>query len=183
MAVGRPREFDPGQVEDHAMRLFWAHGYDRVSISDVAAAAGVNRRGIYAEFSSKEQLFTRATRRYLAGPGGYTAKALTQPTARGVAEAMVHGAVEAVSGDTAGCLTVGDAPGLPDLRDATVRLLADRFVEAVAGGELAEVDPLILARWIAAVCQGLAVQARSGASRAELHDVARMALAGWPGGR
>ena len=183
MAVGRPREFDPDQVEDHAMHLFWERGYDTVSISDVAAAARVNRRGIYAEFGSKEQLFTRATQRYLAGPGGYTAEALTKPTARGVAEAMVHGAADTVSGDTPGCLTVVEAPGLPELRDAAVRLLAERFDVAVADGELPEVDTLVLARWIAAVCQGIAVQARSGASRTELHDVATMALAAWPGGR
>jgi len=51
----------------------------------------------------------------------------------------------------------------------------------VADGELAGIDTLVLARWIAAVCQGIAVQARSGASRADLHAVAAMALAGWPG--
>jgi AcrR family transcriptional regulator len=181
MAVGRPREFDPEQVEDEAMRLFWAHGFDGVSISDVAAATGVNRRGIYAEFGSKENLFERAKRRYLAGPGGYTTEALTQSTAREVAEAMVHGAADTVSGDVHGCLLVGNGPGLVEFRDATVRLLAQRFDAAVADGELTGIDTLVLARWIAAVCQGIAVQARSGASRTDLHAVAEMALAGWPG--
>ena len=42
----------------------------------------------------------------------------------------------------------------------------------MADGELAGVDTLVLARWIAAVCQGIAVQSRSGASRADLHAVA-----------
>ena len=180
MTVGRPREFDPDQVEDAAMRLFWEHGFDRVSITDVTAATGVNRRSIYDEFGSKEMLFERAIQRYLAGPGGYLSEALTRPTAREVADAMVHGAADTVSGDPQGCLTVGDAPGLPELRDATVHQLAERFDVAVADGELAGVDTLVLARWIAAVCQGIAVQSRSGASRADLHAVAEMALAGWP---
>ncbi len=57
MTVGRPREFDPAQIEDAAMKLFWDRGFDAVSISDVTAATGVNRRSIYAEFGSKEQLF------------------------------------------------------------------------------------------------------------------------------
>ena len=178
MTVGRPREFDPDQVEDAAMRLFWEHGFDGVSISDVTTATGVNRRSVYDEFGSKEQLFERSLRRYLAGPGGYLHDALTQPTAREVAEAMMHGAADTVSGEIRGCLTVGEAPGLPEMRDATVHQLADRFEDA---SELTGVDTLVLARWVVAVCQGIAVQARSGASREDLHAVADIALVGWPG--
>lgn len=181
MTVGRPREFDPDVVEDVAMKLFWEHGYDGVSISDVVASTGVNRRSIYAEFGSKEHLFERAMQRYLAGPSSYLAEAMTRPTAREVAGAMVHGAADTVSGEPSGCLTVGEAPGLAEFRDTTVHQLAVRFDAAVADGELTGVDTLVLARWIAAVCQGIAVQARSGASRADLHAVADMALAGWPG--
>ncbi|ODR20500.1 TetR/AcrR family transcriptional regulator [Mycolicibacterium porcinum] len=180
MAVGRPREFDSDQVEDIAMKLFWDRGFDGVSISDLTAATGVNRRGIYAEFGSKEGLFERAKQRYIAGPGGYMAEALTRPTAREVAEAMVHGAADATSGDPHGCLLVGNAAGLAEFRDAAVHELAHRFDEAVAAGELTDVDTLMLARWIAAVCQGISIQARSGATRKELHAIADLALAGWP---
>ena len=180
MTVGRPREFDPAEVEDVAMRLFWERGFDAVSISDVTAVSGVNRRGIYAEFGSKENLFARATQRYLAGPGGYIVDALAQPTAREVAHAMVHGAADTVSGDTHGCLTVGRAPGFEESREASVRQLAQRFDVAVADGDLTGVDTELLARWILAVTQGLSIQARSGATRAELHAVADLALAGWP---
>ncbi|ALI27651.1 Transcriptional regulator, TetR family [Mycolicibacterium fortuitum] len=180
MAVGRPREFDAEEVEGIAMKLFWEHGFDGVSVSDLTAATGVNRRSIYAEFGSKEQLFERVKRRYLAGPAGYTAEALARPTAREVAEAMVHGAAETASGDVQGCLLTRNDPGLAEFRDAAVRQLAHRFDEAVADGELSEVDTLLLARWIAAVCQGISIQARSGASCEELHAIADLALAGWP---
>jgi hypothetical protein len=98
-----------------------------------------------------------------------------------VAEAMMHGAADTVSGDPHGCLLAGTGPGLAEFRDATVRQLAERFDEAVADGELTGVDTLVLARWTAVVCQGISVQARSGASRSDLHAVAEMALAGWPG--
>lgn len=179
MAVGRPREFDPDQVVDAAMKLFWAHGFDGVSISDVTAATGVNRRSIYAEFGSKEQLYERVTERYNAGPGGYIGEALLQPTARGAVEAMVHGAADTVSADPRGCLTVDDGPGLAEMREATVHRIAERFDAAVADGELSGVDTMVLARWIAAVCQGIAIQARSGASRADLHALADRALTGW----
>ncbi|WP_197381786.1 TetR/AcrR family transcriptional regulator [Mycolicibacterium mengxianglii] len=183
MTVGRPREFDLGEVEEVAMKLFWERGFDAVSISDVSVATGVNRRGIYAEFGSKQALFERAMRRYLAGPGGYMTEALTRPTAHEVAEAMVHGAADTVSGEIRGCLTVGNAPGLAELRDETVQRLAERFDTAVADGELEGVDTLLVARWVLAVGQGISIQARSGASRAELHAVADLALTNWPGPR
>lgn len=181
MAVGRPREFDPEQVVDTAMKLFWARGFDSVSISEVTAATGVNRRSIYAEFGSKEQLYERALQRYHAGPGGYLLAALALPTAREVAEAMLHGAADTVSGEPHGCLTVDDGPGLAEMRAATVHKIAERFDEAVAAGELTGIDTLVLARWLAATSQGIAIQARSGASRADLHALANLALAGWPG--
>ncbi|MGV9796709.1 TetR/AcrR family transcriptional regulator [Mycobacterium sp. NPDC003449] len=180
MAVGRPREFDPDTVEDIAMKLFWDRGFDGVSISDLTAATGVNRRGIYAEFGSKEQLFERAKWRYIAGPGGYMAEALTRPTAREVAEAMVHGAANATSSGPHGCMLVGNTNGLAEFRDAAVHELARRFDESVAAGELSGVDTLLLARWIAAICQGISIQSRSGASREELHAIADLALVGWP---
>lgn len=183
MAVGRPREFDPDQVVEAALQLFWAHGFHGVSISDISAAAKVNRRGIYAEFGSKEKLYQRVVDRYLAGQGGYVAAALTLPTAAEVAKAAVHGAADTSSSGPQGCLTVDDGPGLAELREALVQRIARRFDAAVADGELAAVDTVVLARWIAAVCQGIAVQARSGASRDELHALADMALAGWPGSR
>ena len=157
------------------MRLFWERGFDGVSISDVTAATGVNRRSVYAEFGSKEGLFARAATRYLAGPGDYMTAALTRPTAREVAEAMLHGAADTVSGDIPGCLTVGEAPGLAELREATVHRLATRFADF---GD----ESMVLARWVIGVCQGIAVQARSGASRDDLHAVAELALRGWPGG-
>jgi len=162
------------------MTLFWARGFDGVSISDVSEATGVNRRSIYAEFDSKENLFARAARRYMAGPGNYLVDALAQPTAREVAEAMVHGAARTVSGTIPGCLTVDRAPGLVELREATVHQLAERFERAVAEGDLSGVDPVLLARWVLTICQGLAVQARSGATRDELQAVADLGLAGWP---
>ena len=193
MAIGRPREFDPDTVLETVMELFWEHGYDGVSISDLTDATGINRRSLYAAFGSKTELFQRAVQRYMAGPAGYIADALRRPTAWDVANAMVHGAVDAntTPDRPRGCLLVQGALAAGD--DATavraelarqrsdgVAALARRFDDAQAAGELPGVDTVVLARWINAVCQGFAVQARSGATRDELHDVADQSLTGWP---
>jgi AcrR family transcriptional regulator len=193
MTVGRPREFDPDRVVETAMELFWEHGFDGVSISDLTAATGINRRSLYAAFGSKEDLFAKAVQRYMSGPAGYIADALRQPTALDVSRAMVHGAVDANTcpGRPRGCLLVhgalaagDDADSVRDdlaqQRDAAVTALASRFDEAQAAGELTGVNTRALSRWINAVCQGISVQARSSATREELHEVADLALAGWP---
>src|SRR5262245_12802114 len=193
MTVGRPREFDPDRAVETAMELFWEHGFDGVSISDLTAATGINRRSLYAAFGSKDDLFAKAVERYMSGPAGYIADALRQPTALDVSRAMVHGAVDANTrpGRPRGCLLVHGALAAGDdadsvrvdlaqQRDAAVTALARRFDEAQAAGELKGVNTLALSRWINAVCQGISVQARSGATREELHEVADQALVGWP---
>jgi AcrR family transcriptional regulator len=193
MAIGRPREYDPHTVLDTAMRLFWEHGYDGVSITDLTDATGINRRSLYAQFGCKEQLFREAVQHYVTGPGGYAADALTQPTARQVAYAMTHGAADATSTPDRphGCLLVQGALAvgadatrlqvdLAEMRSAGVQVLAERFAEAQAAGEIPGQDPAALARWVASICQGIAVQAAGGATRAELHAIADQALKGWP---
>lgn len=193
MTIGRPRMFDPEWVLDIAMRLFWAHGYEGVSISDLTAATGINRRSLYAEYGSKADLFRAAVRRYQAGPGGYAERALALPTAWDTAYAMVHGAVDASSGTAGprGCLLVQGALAAGDeatelhaelaqLREDGITELAERFRAAQLVGELPGADPELLARWIGAISQGLAVQANSGVDRDELHAVADQALRAWP---
>lgn len=183
MAIGRPRGFEPDTVLDIATRLFWEHGYDGVAISDITAATGINRRSLYDTFGSKEELFHRAIEHYVSGQGGYAAVALSLPTAREVAHAMVHGAADATSTPDrpAGCLLV--RTDVAELRDAGVAVLAERFADAQSAGEIPGEDPVALARWISAICQGIAVQARSGATRAELHAIADRSLRAWPGRR
>src|SRR5260370_11663357 len=103
---GRPRAFDEDEVLDVAMRLFWDHGFDGTSMSDLTEAMGINRRSIYAAFGNKEALFTAALEHYLAGPGAFVDKARALPTAREVAEAFLRGSVEAFTSSDrpAGCM-------------------------------------------------------------------------------
>lgn len=50
------------------MLLFWRHGYEATSLSDLTAAMGVTPPSIYAAFGDKKQLFLEAVRRYLSSP-------------------------------------------------------------------------------------------------------------------
>ncbi|WP_163368077.1 TetR/AcrR family transcriptional regulator, partial [Enterobacter hormaechei] len=52
-----PRTFDRDQAVDIAMRLFWRHGYEGVSLNDLTAAIGIAPPSLYAAFGSKAGLY------------------------------------------------------------------------------------------------------------------------------
>jgi AcrR family transcriptional regulator len=65
--MGRPRTFDRDQAIEQAMHLFWEHGYESTSLSQLKAgiAGGISAPSFYAAFGSKEALFQEAVQRYL----------------------------------------------------------------------------------------------------------------------
>jgi AcrR family transcriptional regulator len=191
--MGRPREFDVDQALDRALRVFWRKGYEGTTLPDLTAAMGINRPSLYAAFGSKEGLFRKVLDRYAEGPACYLGEALKQPTARAVAERLLSGAIDMATGRQTprGCLMVqgalacGEAAEsvrkeLASRRLASEAALRERFERAVQGADLpAESRPADLARYLAAVIHGIAVQAAGGASRAELRRVAALALRAW----
>ncbi|MEZ2332924.1 TetR/AcrR family transcriptional regulator [Mesorhizobium sp. RCC_202] len=62
------------ELLDHAQALFLTHGYDRASLNDVIAAAGISKGAFYHYFPSKEALLEalaeRFARQALAGVQG-----------------------------------------------------------------------------------------------------------------
>jgi hypothetical protein len=59
--------------------------------------------------------------------------------------------------------------------------MAERMRKGITKGELpAETDCDMLAAFYSAMARGLAVQARDGASREKLSEIARLAMQAWP---
>src|SRR5258708_7410328 len=70
---------------------------------------------------------------------------------------------------------------LAQLRQAIVTTFRKRFEQAVEDGDLpAGTDCATLARYVATVLNGLAVQAASGATEKELRLVSALAMQAWP---
>ncbi|QDZ01506.1 TetR/AcrR family transcriptional regulator [Nitratireductor mangrovi] len=57
------------RILEAARILFNRHGYDRVTIDQVMAKAGLTRGGFYAHFSCKEDLFADAMASFINGRG------------------------------------------------------------------------------------------------------------------
>jgi len=52
-------------VLEKALPVFWKHGFADASLQELEKATGVNKSGLYSEFSGKEELFLESLRFYL----------------------------------------------------------------------------------------------------------------------
>jgi AcrR family transcriptional regulator len=192
--LGRPRAFNRDQALDAAMRVFWRHGYEGASLTELTAAMGINRPSLYAAFGDKATLFHEAVERYGIGPGRYVRRALGKPTARLVAETLLRGAV-ALATDPAnpgGCLWVQSAlatspeagpirSSLTDVRAGGIAQIRARFDRARTDGDLPPAtDTEALTLYVTSVMHGLSVQAASGFTRDQLLQVVDLTLKNWP---
>src|SRR5437764_6531202 len=131
---------------------------------------GINRPSLYAAFGSKEGLFRKALDRYAEGPAAYVREALREPTARAVAERLLGGGIDLLTGprNPRGCLMVQGALACGEAAESVRRELASRrlgsevavrqrFERALAEGDLpADADPADLARFVMTVLRGMA---------------------------
>ncbi|MEU5110700.1 TetR/AcrR family transcriptional regulator [Streptomyces longwoodensis] len=192
---GRPRSFDREAALVQATLLFWQHGYEGTSVSDLTAAMGISPPSLYAAFGDKRALFTEVVDRYGTTFGAFMDDALTQESdpRAGFARMLEEAAVSYTDpGHPAGCLVISAAtnysPQTADVeqdlrtrRTANVRSFEARLQDARARGALpGDADTRALAVYFAAVVQGMSQQARDGASTQELRRVARLAMSVWP---
>ncbi|MGN7159810.1 MULTISPECIES: TetR/AcrR family transcriptional regulator [Sphingomonas] len=194
-AKGRPREFCVDNALAAALGVFWSKGYEGASMSDLTEAMGITKPSLYAAFGNKEALFHKALDLYENEKLEYTREALKQPTARAVAEHFMRGAIDAQmsSCDPKGCLGVISATAcgaeaasikadVIQRRASSQAALVERFEQAKRDGDLPDhVDISGLTSYLYAILQGMAVQAGSGATRAELERVVETSLMMWPG--
>jgi AcrR family transcriptional regulator len=192
---GRPREFDVEVALAAALRVFWQQGYEGASMAELTAAMGITKPSLYAAFGNKEALFRKALDLYEREKMSYMSAALEEPTSRRVAERLLKGALDmqTSSCDPKGCLGVISSmacgPEASSIRDCVIErqkssreALIARLERAKQENDLpADIESEALARYMVAVLQGLAVQAKTGASREELASMIDMALRTWPG--
>lgn len=62
----RAKEFEPDEIVDIAMRVFWQRGYAATSIQDLVEGTGLSRSSLYSTFENKQGLYQQALRRYEA---------------------------------------------------------------------------------------------------------------------
>ncbi|MET9879430.1 TetR/AcrR family transcriptional regulator [Actinacidiphila glaucinigra] len=190
MVRGRPRQFEVDEVLQSALNVFWAKGYEGTTMADLTETTGLKPGSIYAAFGSKAGLFKQVVDRYVATVFSYGPNGLEADSVREVIRRWLAGAAESTTGEAtpAGCLLVqgalatGDesreiAEDLCARRKAAQVMLAERLAAAQASGELpADVDARGAARYVVALAEGIAVEARSGADRETLLGLVDLAM-------
>jgi len=191
---GRPREFCVDHALAEALRVFWTKGYEGASLTDLTEAMGITRPSLYAAFGNKESLFRKALDLYEREKMAYIGQAMAKPTAREVAETMLRGALENVTGtdEPHGCLrviaSVACGPAAESIHkeitertDIFKKAIVDRFEHAKDEGDLpADIDALGLTGVLVAWLQGISIQANQGITRKELERLVETALTLWP---
>ena len=62
--MGRAKQYDRTELLDRAVELFRRQGFNGTSTAELVAELGVNRKSMYAEFGSKQQLFEATLEHY-----------------------------------------------------------------------------------------------------------------------
>lgn len=192
---GRPRSFDRDAALDRAMLLFWEHGYESTSLSQLTAAMGINPPSLYAAFGDKEALFLETIERYLAR-GGTDVLDLMQgaATAREAMKQFLDWTAIRLTNPKfpRGCMVVLSAvSGSDDSARVQSRLAAcraswldeirQRIDRGVADGDVPDsTNTAALASFYMAVVQGMSLHAKDGASTKTLQDIATAAMQAWP---
>jgi TetR/AcrR family transcriptional regulator, copper-responsive repressor len=189
---GRPRAYDPHVALLRAMDAFWKSGYAGTSLDELTAATGMNRPSLYAAFGDKRSLYLKALAHYWRVVLGAMREDLAEEIP--LRDALMRAYDGALSiyfsgSDRArGCFVVGtavtEAVEDAEIRDSLLEgfLAFDtdfeaRFRTAREKGEIGiDADPHVLATLTTAVMHTIAIRARSGATRAELQELARKAI-------
>ena len=189
--MARPREFDPKDVLQTAVELFWEKGYFDSSVDEVVKRSGVAKYGIYGTFGTKRELFMKALTQFAADRHQDIQRPIRKPDAS-LPEilAFFKDAPKLMTpkNEPHGCLisNTGIELGLrdPEIRDFvmdffrdTAKVLQRCLARAVEKGELeTSKDIAGLATYLATEFRTALMLARSGHSRREIERHLEVAL-------
>ena len=187
--MGRAKQYDREKLLDRAVDLFRRQGFNGTSTAELVAELGVNRKSMYAEFGSKQELFEATLEHYDRNHLTRVLGPIEAP------EAGVEAIVQAFAGYATasegwskgrGCLMCNTAVERGALDPASGKFAAaylDRitraFVNALGNGrrsgdvdEAADLDEL--AAFLTTTFVGVTACIRAEAPSKQLHATARV---------
>jgi len=195
--MGRPRTFDRQAALVQAMHLFWEHGYEATSLSQLKAgiAGGISAPSFYAAFGSKEALYKEAMALYMQTHGRVTESLFDSalPAREAVELALRRSArMQCEAGHPRGCMValgvIGvckpqDRATLPSENRQRTREGIHACIErAIADGELAgDTDVQALTSAYDSFLLGLSTLARDGIEHSAMDAAVTQIMKLWDG--
>ncbi len=188
-SAGRPRQFDLDQTLETIMGLFWARGFDGVSLADLMAVTGLNKASLYKAYGDKRMMYRRALALYEQRHVETAAKAMRAP---GDPVQRLHGFLTAPiaardRGDRRGCFLCNAASEQSALDDQTAAMVNRGFatLEAALAAVLDDIGARLplgdsragAVQALLAIYAGLRVMARAAVDRTRLEAARDAALA------
>lgn len=191
---GRPRKFNYDSALATALNLFMQHGYDALSISDLTREMGIAAPSLYGTFGNKADLYKKTLELYERRNETTNSLLLGHADIKSaLSDWLTQIVINATrQGSPSGCIiscgmlyTSDDNGELADIHRDRRRAMMDRLEimleKAREKGELCPgADCRRLAQFFVTVIQGLAVQARDGATAKDLKSVVDQALESLP---
>ncbi|TFW09788.1 TetR/AcrR family transcriptional regulator [Oxalobacteraceae bacterium OM1] len=189
----RTKEFEPDEIADAAMQVFWQRGYAATSVQDLVDGTGLSRSSLYSTFENKEGLYQQALRRYAA----VTTANVELLSGPGSPHTLIRQLLVAIADNELndpqrrGCLVANATLELAGRDEAVAELVAhnlqrlQKALEALIrrgqqAGEVApEKNPRALARFFVNTMQGMRVLSKGTPQRLRrqsLLDVIDVAL-------
>lgn len=189
--VGRPLQFDPEQVLESAMQLFWSQGYEATSMQDLLAHSGISKSSLYQTFGGKQQLFRRCISHYSDQFAGQMRQGLAEAASgRAFIEDFLYSVLDETRArcHRRGCLVMNTASEFAqsdpiiakDVRSGIERFR--RVLKAavqrgqVEGGINRDLDAQVAASYLVSSMSGLKTQSKAGASAEQLRGIIGMIL-------
>lgn len=193
---GRPKVFDREAALDKAMTLFWQHGYEATSLSDLVEATGAKAPTLYAEFVNKEGLFRAVLERYITQfADRHEAQLFCEDKTVTAALSDYFAALAScyTNKETpAGCFLVNTSATLAASSREVARMLKSRHAQQEETlrafldkrqqrGEIpASKNTEELAQFLSCILRGMSITAREGASYDRLMQISATTLRLWP---
>ena len=188
--VGRPSIFNKEEAKKIACHLFWQHGYEETSLTDLTQAMGINRSSFYRAFESKEALFHACVETYMKEELKFIPAALAQPNIKDCMTELLSNSVHLMTMHTParGCLIVQGIVNCSDQNQAIANylkqkrmqlenLVRKRVQQAQVKQEIKSGQSAVdITKTVMTLYCGLSIQAASGTNQKELINVAKLIL-------
>lgn len=189
----RTKEFEPDEIADAAMKVFWQRGYAATSVQNLVEGTGLSRSSLYSTFESKQGLYQQALRRYEAVTTANVELLSGSGSPKELIRQFLLGIAEDELGDPQkrGCLVANATLELAGHDEAVAELVAHNFLRlqkalekliqrGKQSGDVAPAkNPRALARFFVNTAQGMRVFGKGSPSRQRkqcLMDVIDVAL-------